>query len=240
MLKELNKIYNEIRPSEHLLVIDAMTGQEAIRIATEFKRAVPITGLVFTKVDTDTRGGAVLSVRKVTGRPVKFLGTGEKLDDLERFLPDRIAKRLLSFGDIEGIMEKVAKTIDEEKARKMEEKLKKAEFTLDDLLEHIAILKRMGGLRKILPLLPGSSGLNNDIDFLFAEESLKKTEAIILSMTKKERANPEIIDGNRRLRIAKGSGTTVADVNRVLKSYKNLKKIMKRFKNINILNLFGG
>jgi signal recognition particle subunit SRP54 len=239
LLKELNKIYNEIEPSEHLLVLDAMTGQEAVRIAAEFKKVVPITGLVFTKVDTDAKGGAILSVRKISGRPIKFLGTGERLDDLEKFFPDRIAKRLLSFGDIEGIIERFAKAVDEKKIKEMEEKVKKADFTLDDLLEHITLLKSMGGLRKILPLLPGS-GIPKEEMVLLAEENIKKTEAIILSMTKKERANPDIIDGSRRLRIAKGSGTNVADVNRVLKSYKNLKKIMKRFKKINMLNLTGG
>jgi len=239
LLKELNKIYNEIQPSEHLLVLDAMTGQEAVRIATEFKKAVPITGFVFTKVDTDAKGGAILSVRKISGRPVKFLGTGEGLDDLEKFYPERIAKRLLSFGDIEGIFERFAQAVDEKKIEEMEEKVKKADFTLDDLLEHLTVLKRMGGLRKILPLLPGLRIPKEEM-ILLAEENIKKTEAIILSMTKKERANPDIIDGSRKLRIAKGSGTTVADVNRVLKSYKNLKKIMKRFKKINILNLLGG
>jgi signal recognition particle subunit SRP54 len=167
------------------------------------------------------------------------LGTGEGLDDLEKFYPERIAKRLLSFGDIEGIFERFAKAVDEKKIEEMEEKVKKADFTLDDLLEHLTVLKRMGGLRKILPLLPGLRIPKEEM-ILLAEENIKKTEAIILSMTKKERANPDIIDGSRKLRIAKGSGTTVADVNRVLKSYKNLKKIMKRFKKINILNLLGG
>lgn len=240
MLKELGRIYREIEPCEHLLVLDAMTGQEGIRIAMEFKKAAPFTGLVFTKTDTDAKGGAIISARAATGRAVKFLGTGEGLGDLEKFEPEKIAKKLLGLGDLEELVERISRVIDEEKAKEMEEKARRASFTMEDLLQYISLLKRAGGIRKILPLLPGGVRLKEELDIFLMEDALKRTEAIILSMTKKERNNTEIIDASRRMRIARGSGTTVAEVNRVLRAYRYLKKIMKGGKRKDILTFFGG
>lgn len=230
LVKELNKIYREVKPAEHLLVLDSMMGQESVRVAREFKRAVPITGFVLTKVDTDSRGGAALSVRYSTGRPIKLIGVGEKIDDIEIFDPDRIARRILSMGELDTLVEKVTEVVNEEKQKDVAQKVAKGRIDMNDLLEHIRVVRRVGGFRKMIDMLPAGGKIFKGSMLNFAEDELKKMEAIILSMTKEERSNPDIINGSRRMRIARGSGTTVADVNRLLKSYKELKKVLKKFK----------
>ena len=228
LMKELADIKSEVAPTEILLTVDAMTGQEAVNVAKAFNDLLDVTGVVLTKMDGDARGGAALSVRYVTGKPIKFIGTGEKLDMIELFHPDRMASRILGMGDVLSLIEKAEQALDQKKAEEMEKKLREATFTLDDFLEQMQQLKKMGNLEQLLSMIPGvkSSAIK---DMNVDEKQMVKTEAIILSMTRRERDNPDLINGSRRRRIATGSGTTVEDVNRLLKQFDQMKKMMKQF-----------
>ncbi|MBO7169553.1 MAG: signal recognition particle protein [Clostridia bacterium] len=232
LMAELADIRRVTEPAEILLVVDAMTGQEAVNVAKAFNDLLDVTGVVLTKMDGDARGGAALSIRYITGKPIKFIGTGEKLDMIEPFHPDRMASRILGMGDVLSLIEKAEAAIDKKQAEEMEKKLREATFTLDDFLEQMNQLKKMGNLEQILAMVPGVNasalkGVNMD------EKQMARTEAIILSMTRKERDKPEIIDGSRRRRIAQGSGTKVEDVNRLLKQFDQMKKMMKQMSGMN-------
>jgi len=224
-LKSLHKV---LSPTEVLLVADSMTGQEAVHAAEEFHKAVPLTGLILTKLDGDARGGAALSIRAVTGVPIKFVGVGEKADALEPFYPDRFASRILGMGDLLTLIEKAKAEISEEDAESLTARLKKGTVTLDDFLEQFQRIKRMGPLGQLVGMIPGLSQIKNRLNVDEMDESFfNRVEAMIYSMTKQERQHPEIIDGSRRRRIATGSGTQPADVNRLLKQYKEAKKILQ-------------
>ena len=229
LMDELDDLHKTLEPSETILVVDAMTGQEAVNVATEFQSRVPITGIVITKMDSDARGGAALSIVAETGIPILFIGTGEKLDDLDIFYPERLAGRILGMGDVVSLVEKAQQSIDESKAIEMEQRLKNATFTLNDFLVQIDQLKNMGPMSQILDMIPGFKSMTGNIknDQIPSENDLKKVEAIVLSMTPLERRSPHIIGGSRRKRIAKGSGTQPADVNRLLNQFEQMKKMMK-------------
>lgn len=233
MINSAIKIKESIRPQEILLVVDGMTGQDAVNIASEFDEKLGITGIILTKMDGDTRGGAALSVRSVTGKPIKFIGVGEKPGDLEEFIPERLSSRILGMGDLSTLQEKAQSVIEAEKAKEFQEKLKKAELDLSDFLEQIKALKKMGGMDQLLELMPGGKDFRKMLD----ERALVRTEAIINSMTPKERKIPSIIDGSRKKRIARGSGTSVQDVNQLLKEYEMVKKLMKQMKRGRGINL---
>ena len=227
MMGEIEEIYKEVNPNEVLLVLDAMTGQDAVNVASTFDERLGITGIILTKLDGDARGGAALSIRAVTNKPIKFVGMGEKMDQLEPFHPDRMASRILGMGDILSLIEKAQASIDEEKAKELEKKLKSANFTFDDFLDQIEQMRNLGPLDQLIGMIPGMNskalkGLNID------ERDINRIEAIIKSMTKQERENPEIIDSSRRKRIARGSGTSVQEVNKLLKQFRETKKLMKR------------
>jgi len=227
LMTELSTIKERISPKEVLLVVDAMTGQDAVNIAKNFDEKVGIDGIILTKMDGDARGGAALSMRTITGKPIKFIGVGEKLDMLEPFYPERIASRILGMGDVLSLIEKAQKSFDMKEAEKLQKTILEESFTFDDLRDHLKKLRGMGSLENILNMIPGFNKIKNlDID----ERELIKVEAIINSMTKQERRNHHIIDGSRRRRIASGSGTIVADVNRVIKQYIEMKKMLKMFK----------
>ncbi|EAX48702.1 signal recognition particle protein [Thermosinus carboxydivorans Nor1] len=228
LMDELKAIKNTVKPHEILLVVDAMTGQDAVTVAEAFNEQLGIDGVILTKLDGDARGGAALSVRAVTGRPIKYVGMGEKLDALEPFYPDRMASRILGMGDVLSLIEKAEEAINLEQAREMEKKIRKEEFTLDDFLDQLQQLKKLGPLDQLLSMLPGMGNLKKLQGLKFDEKELKHVEAIIRSMTKKERRDPSIINGSRRKRIAMGSGTKVQDVNRLLKQFAEAKKMMKR------------
>ena len=229
MMAELNDIKNLVKPHEILLVVDAMTGQDAVNVAENFHGVVGIDGIVLTKMDGDARGGAALSVRAVTGRPVKFVGSGEKTENLEPFHPDRMASRILGMGDMLSLIEKAQETFDQEKALEMQQKLRKDEFTLDDFLGQMQAIRKMGSFESLLGMIPGmGSKLKQMGDLQIDEKDMKRVEAIIQSMTKKERRDPSIVNGSRRKRIADGSGTRVQDVNRLLKQFMDARKMMKR------------
>lgn len=227
LMDELHEIKNAVQPTDILLVVDAMTGQEAVNVSKTFDEKLDITGVILTKLDGDTRGGAALSVRAVTGKPIKFAGTGEKLDDLEVFHPDRMASRILGMGDVLTLIEKAQDEVDEKKAAEVAQKLKENSFDMEDLLEQIKQVRNMGPLGKILEMFPGMSGKVTDEAAQAGEQEIKYLEAIINSMTKAERANPDLINPSRKRRIAAGSGTDVPRVNRVLKQYKQMKEMMK-------------
>ncbi|HRT67825.1 MAG TPA: signal recognition particle protein, partial [Bacteroidota bacterium] len=214
-----------VQPTETLFVVDSMIGQDAVKTARAFNEQLNLTGIVLTKLDGDTRGGAALSVRDVVGKPIKFISTGEKLDSLEQFHPERIASRILGMGDIISLVEKAEQEIDEKEAEKMEEKLRKNQFTFDDFLDQIKMIKKMGPLKDLIGMLPGMDKQLRNIDI--DDKAFSRIEAIILSMTKEERANPKIINGSRRLRISKGSGTRVQEVNNLLKQFEQMQKAMK-------------
>jgi signal recognition particle subunit SRP54 len=229
LMKELENIKKEVEVTETLLVVDAMTGQEAVNVAQTFNERLEITGVILTKLDGDTRGGACLSIKAVTGKPIKFIGVGEKLGDLEPFYPDRMASRILGMGDVLSLIERAQEAITEEDAKKMQQKMKENSFTLNDYLEQFAMMKKMGGAQAMLAMLPGAGKLKvseNDID----EKRIEHTKAIILSMTMAERENPSIIDSKRKRRIAAGSGTTVQEVNQLLKQFEQTKLLMKHLK----------
>jgi signal recognition particle subunit SRP54 len=228
MMQELEQVRMVARPSEVLLLVDAMTGQEAVNVAEGFNARVPLTGLIMTKIDGDARGGAALSVRQVTGVPIKFLGTGEKLADLEPFQPDRLASRILGMGDVLSLIERAQENISEESARAMEKRLQEGEFDFEDFLDQLKQIKRLGPINDLLGMIPGMNKMMKEVDPRMAEDSLKKTEAIISSMTVKERRMPDVLNGSRRRRIASGSGTTVQDVNTLVKQFREMQKMMKQ------------
>jgi len=225
MMKEVSDISKSVEPTETLFVVDSMIGQDAVKTARAFNEQLNLTGIVLTKLDGDTRGGAALSVRDVVGKPIKFISTGEKLDSLEQFHPERIASRILGMGDIISLVEKAEQEIDETEAEKMEEKLRKNQFTFDDFLDQIKMIKKMGPIKDLIGMLPGMDKQLRNVNI--DDKAFSKIEAIILSMTKQERANPRIINGSRRLRISKGSGTRVQDVNNLLKQFEQMQKAMK-------------
>ncbi len=229
MVSELIEQKKVLNPKETLLVLDAMTGQDAVSIAGVFNEKLGIDGIILTKLDGDTRGGAAISIKAVTGKPIKFIGVGEKLDALEPFFPDRMASRILGMGDVVSLVEKAQDIFDEKQARELERKFRKDEFTLEDFRDQIRQMKKMGSLESIIGMIPGMSKFKGAINFAEAEKDIKKTEAIINSMTARERVKPGIIDGSRRLRISKGSGTQVQDVNDLLKKYMETKKLLKKF-----------
>ena len=229
LMGELSKIKSSVNPDEILLVVDAMLGQDAVNVAESFNNLLDITGVVLTKMDGDTRGGAALSVKFITGKPIKFVGTGEKMDALELFHPDRMASRILGMGDVLSLIEKAEAAYDEKNAREMEKKIREQTFSLDDFLDQMRQLKKMGNLDQLLGMIPGAGALKNaQVD----EAQMAHTEAIILAMTKQERLHPDIINGSRRKRIARGSGTSVEDVNKLLKQFEQMKKMMKQFSNM--------
>jgi signal recognition particle subunit SRP54 len=229
MVNELVEQKKVLNPKETLLVLDAMTGQDAVSIASVFNEKLGIDGIILTKLDGDSRGGAAISIKAVTGKPIKFIGVGEKLDALEPFFPDRLASRILGMGDVVSLVEKAQDIYDEKQAKELERKFRKDEFTLEDFRDQIRQMKKMGSLESIIGMIPGMGKLKGAINFAEAEKDIKKTEAIINSMTAKERAKPNLIDGSRRLRISKGSGTQVQDVNDLLKKYMETKKLLKKF-----------
>lgn len=232
LMKELEKIKAEVKPSEILLVVDAMTGQVAVEVADTFNKRLEVTGLVLTKLDGDTRGGATLSMKAVTGKPIKFCSVGEKTGDLEPFYPDRMANRILGMGDVLTLIEKAEDAISEEQAKKMEKKFRENSFTLSDYLTQFEAMKKMGGLKDVISMLPGGMGgkfriKEEDVD----EKKMLSMKAVIQSMTVKERENPSIINSSRKQRIAQGSGTSVQEVNRVLRQFEQTKQMMKQMKN---------
>jgi signal recognition particle subunit SRP54 len=226
LMEELKLIKQAVRPQEILLVIDAMTGQDAVNVAEHFSEKLGIDGIVITKLDGDTRGGAALSVRKVTGKPVKFVGMGEKLNELEPFYPDRMASRILGMGDVLSLIEKAQEAFDDNEAAELERKMRKNEFDLEDFLTQMQQMKKMGPIKNMLAMIPGLSGV--DLDQL-GDVDFAPVESIIRSMTPKERHNPDIINGSRKKRIAKGSGRSIQDVNRLIKRFEEMKKMMKQF-----------
>ncbi len=229
MMSEIKQIEQTINPSETLLVADSLTGQVAANVAKEFKSTVNLTGIVLTRSDGDGRGGAALSMKYVSQVPIKFLGVGEKIDNLEEFYPDRIANRILGMGDIVSLVEKATQDLDEENLKKTEEKLKKGQFSLDDYLSQLRQMKKMGGIEGIMSFLPGVSKIKSQMDQAGVDEKIvSKNESVILSMTKKERTNPKIIDGSRKKRIANGSGTDIATINKLLKQFKMMSEMMKK------------
>ena len=229
LMQELENIKKEVGVTETLLVVDSMTGQEAVNVAETFNARLEVTGVILTKLDGDTRGGACLSIKAVTGKPIKFIGVGEKMTDLEPFYPERMASRILGMGDVLSLIEKAQEAITEADAKKMQQKMLANTFTLNDYLEQFSMMKKMGGASAMLSMLPGASKLKvneGDID----EKKIEHTKAIILSMTKQERENPSIIDSKRKRRIAAGSGTTVQDINQLLKQFDQTKMLMKQLK----------
>lgn len=228
MMKEAAEIKRELKPDEVLLVVDAMTGQDAVRAAEEFHAKLGLSGLILTKMDGDARGGAALSIKAVTGVPVKFIGTGEKLDALETFYPDRLASRILGMGDLLTLVERAEKTFDEERAKKLEKKVRHATLDLEDFLGQLHEMQQMGSLSQLVDMIPGLSSIAHRAPDAVDEGRLEKIEAIILSMTPQERRNPEIIDGSRRRRIAQGSGTTPQEINQLLNQFRQTQKLMKQ------------
>jgi len=228
MMEELRQIKAAVNPDEVILVVDAMTGQDAVNVAESFNESLDITGVILTKLDADTRGGAALSVKAVTGKPIKFAATGEKLDALEPFYPDRMASRILGMGDVLSLIEKAQASVDEEKAKEMEKKLRDLSFTLDDFLDQLAQIRKMGPLEDLLAMMPGMNKVKGLKNVKIDEKQLSHIEAIIRSMTPQEKADPDIINASRKKRIANGSGTSIQDVNRLLKQFKDMKKMMKQ------------
>lgn len=231
LMDELKEIKKAINPTEILLVIDAMIGQEAVAVSKAFNDALDVTGVVLTKIDGDTRGGAALSIRSVIGKPIKFVGVGEKLTDLEPFYPDRMASRILGMGDVLTLIDKAQEAVDEQTAKELERKFKENSFDLNDYIEQVNSLKKMGGLKSVLSMMPGLGGKLKQIEDQIDEKALERNKAIIQSMTPKERANPDIINGSRRQRIAKGAGVQVSDVNQLIKQFNQSKEMMRMMKN---------
>jgi len=231
LMKELEDIKDKVNPSEILLVVDSMTGQVAVEVADTFNKRLEVTGLVLTKLDGDTRGGATLSMKAVTGKPIKFCSVGEKLGDLEPFYPDRMANRILGMGDVLSLIEKAQDAVTEAEAKKLEEKFRKNSFTLDDYLMQFETMKKMGGIKDVLAMLPGMGSKFKINDSDIDEKKMARTKAIIQSMTMYERENPQAINSSRKNRIAKGSGTSVQEVNRLLKQFEQTKVMMKQMKN---------
>ena len=238
LMKELTDIKEKVAPTEILLTVDAMIGQDAVTVAKTFNELLDITGVILTKLDGDTRGGAALSVRYVTGKPIKFIGIGEKLDAIEPFYPDRMASRILGMGDVLSLIEKAEQAYDEKKAQELEKKIRESSFTLDDYLEQFAQIKSMGSLDQILGMMPGvKPGALKDAQI--DENAIARTEAIIKSMTKYEREKPEVLNASRKKRIAAGSGTSVEEVNKLIRQFDQTRKLMKQFSNPKQLARFG-
>ena len=229
LMSELSLLEKEINPLETILVLDSLTGPEAVNVASDFAKAINITGSILTRIDGDARGGAALSMKYITDCPIKFMGVGEQVDDLEKFHPERIANRILGMGDIVTLVEKAAETVDQEDAEEMAKKLQKGEFDLDDLLSQIRQMKKMGGISGMMKFIPGLSNLNDKIpQNTNPDNSIAQQEAIILSMTKYERSKPKIINGSRKKRIAAGSGTSVSEINKILKQHRKMSDMMKK------------
>ena len=240
MMAELQEIKETVTVHQTILVIDAMTGQDAVNVASDFNNKIGIDGVIVTKLDGDTRGGAALSVKAVTGKPILYVGMGEKLSDLEQFYPDRMASRILGMGDVLTLIEKAEAQIDEEKAKQMSQKLKKAQFDYEDFLESTQQMKNMGGLSNIMNMLPGMGGMGgmgkkglqiDDEQTAQAEKNMARMEAMIYSMTPEERRNPDLINPSRKHRIAKGAGVDISEVNRMVKQFENMRKMMKKMGN---------
>jgi len=244
MMDEIKGIKTAVNPIETLLVADAMTGQEAVRVATDFNNAVNLSGLIMTKIDGDARGGAAISMREVTSVPIKFLGTGEKVGAIEVFYPDRLANRILGMGDVMTLIEKAQSEMDQEEAQKAGERMMEGKFDLDDFLNQMQQIKRLGPIGQLMEMIPGMGKMAQDVDMSQAEQDLKRIEAIIRSMTLQERRNPKIIKANRKRRIAAGSGTTVQDVNILLKQFREMQNMMKQLRTgrgrRGLMNLLGG
>lgn len=232
LMAELMAIKEAVEPQEILLVVDAMAGQDAVNVAAAFNEQLEVSGIILTKLDGDTRGGAALSVKAVTGKPIKFTGTGEKLEALEPFYPDRMSSRILGMGDVLTLIEKAQAAVDEEQMEKMEEKLRKAQFTFDDYLEQMQSMRKMGDLKEVMGMIPGLGKQLKNVDL--DEKQLVVVESLIHSMTTEERANPDLINGSRKLRIARGSGRQVQDVNRLLKQHKQMQQLLKQMNNSNV------
>ena len=229
LMSELSLLEKEINPLETILVLDSLTGQEAVNVASDFAKAINITGSILTRIDGDARGGAALSMKYITDCPIKFMGVGEQVDDIEKFHPERIANRILGMGDIVTLVEKAAETVDQEEAEEMAKKLQKGEFDLDDLLSQIRQMKKMGGISGMMKFIPGLSNLSDKIpQNTNPDNSIAQQEAIILSMTKYERSKPKIINGSRKKRIAAGSGTSVSEINKILKQHRKMSDMMKK------------
>ena len=228
LMQELKNVKSNVKPHEILLVVDSMTGQDAVNVANSFNSNLGIDGIILTKLDGDTRGGAALSVKKVTGRPIKFAATGEKLSDIEEFHPDRMTSRILGMGDMLSVIEKAEEAFDLEEAEKLEKKLRKQEFDLDDYLAQLRQMKKMGSFSSLLKMIPG---MNKFGDIKIDDKEFVRIEAIICSMTKKEKQNTKLLNASRRQRIAKGSGTTVQDINKFINSYEMTRKLMKKMQN---------
>ena len=228
LMDELLNIKNEVKPQEILLVIDAMTGQDAVNVAESFHNKIGIDGVIVTKLDGDTRGGAALSIKAVTGRPILYVGMGEKLSDLEQFYPERMASRILGMGDVMSLIEKVEASVDQEQAQEMQKKLKKMDFDFNDYLTSMEQMNKMGGISSILNLLPGMGGKMKDIEGMIDEKAMDRTKSIILSMTPQERSNPNILNISRKNRIARGAGVDITEVNRLVKQFEQSKKMMKQ------------
>ena len=227
LVQELVRLSDLVKPQEILLVLDAATGQEAVSVATHFDEALGITGSILTKLDGDARGGAALSMKSVTGRPIKFVGVGEKLDEFEAFHPERMAGRILGMGDVVSLVEKAAETIEEDEARRMEEKLRKGTFTLEDFLEQMKAMKKLGPLENVMGMLPGGDEMLKNADLSKGEKEMRRMEGLICAMTPKERRSPDILNASRRKRIAAGSGVTVTEVNTMLNKFYEMQKMMK-------------
>ena len=232
LMDELKNIKSSIKPHEIMLVVDSMTGQDAVNIAESFDQTLGIDGVILTKLDGDTRGGAALSIKAITKKPIKYAAVGEKLEDLEQFYPDRMASRILGMGDVMSLIEKAQSAFDEDKAKEMQAKMKSSDFTFDDFLDQMQQIKKMGPLKNLLEMIPGMSQMKQLKDVDIDDKELVKIEAIIQSMTKKERQNPSIINASRKKRIAMGSGTHVSQVNRLLKQFEESKEMMKQFTNM--------
>jgi signal recognition particle subunit SRP54 len=244
LMEELSQIKAQTNPQEVLLVADAMTGQEAVRVAEGFHERVDLTGLILTKIDGDARGGAAISIREVTGVPIKFLGTGEKLSEIEVFHPDRLASRILGMGDVLTLIERAEEVLDEEVAERGAKKLLEGKFNLEDFLEQLQQVKKMGPLQKVMEMIPGMGDMARAIPQEDMDARLKQTQAIIYSMTLSERRNPKLLNSSRKKRIATGSGTTVQDVNQLLSQFRQMRKMMKQLRNPrvqkNLMNMFSG
>ena len=229
LVQELVRLRDLIKPQEILLVLDAATGQEAVNVATHFDQALSITGSILTKLDGDARGGAAVSLRAVTNKPIKFAGVGEKLDEFEPFHPERMASRILGMGDVVSLVERAAETVDLDEARKLEEKMRKGQFTLEDFLDQLRQMKRLGSLESIVGMLPGGSEMLKDADLTKQEKEFRRMEAMICAMTPQERRSPQILNAKRRIRIAKGSGVTVTELNQLLNRFAQMQQVMKKF-----------
>jgi signal recognition particle subunit SRP54 len=228
LVQELVRLRDLIQPQEILLVLDAATGQEAVNVATHFDQALHITGAILTKLDGDARGGAALSLKAVTGQPIKFMGTGEKLDEFEPFHPERMASRILGMGDVVSLVEKAAEAVDLDEAKRLEEKMRKGQFSLDDMLEQMRAMKKLGSLESLIGMMPGGAEAIKRVDMTKKEKELKRMEGIICAMTLQERRAPQILNAKRRIRIAKGSGVPVSEVNNVLNHFSQMQQAMKK------------